>query len=110
MRFADGVPVKESTVNFEPENKEMYDSISTRTDEQGRFTLKIPFEAAGPITGEKYFWKNDYASCTQIVAALGTSGSSPLRSVPLVVTGTEPLSNATVRFPFDFCEKKSRTN
>lgn len=105
IEFADGHPVGEEWIIFRPDNKERFDSIDVRSDAEGRFTLKIPFESAGTLTGRRYFGKDDYV-CPQIIAAREATKSNDLETFPLSITGIEPLTNAILKFPFDFCEKK----
>ncbi len=107
IEFADGHPVGEEWIIFRPESKEKFDPIETRSDAQGRFTLKIPFEVAGTLTGRRYFGKDDYV-CPQIVASREAAKSDELKTLPLSITGIDPLTNAILKFPFDFCEKEKK--
>lgn len=101
--FADGVPAESVWIRFKPDN-EKFANINEQADASGKFELRIPFEASGTITAEKYFWENDY-SCPQIIAAREAAKSNDLKTASLSVTGLEPLTHATIKFPFDFCEK-----
>jgi Protocatechuate 3,4-dioxygenase beta subunit len=107
IEFANGVSVGDESVIFRPENNKKFHSIETRADSQGRFTLDIPFEAAGTLAGRKNFWKNDY-SCPQIIAAREAAKSESIETSLLSITGIEPLTNALLKFPFDFCEKEDK--
>ena len=104
--FADDKPMKDIWVSFEPSEKERFDKISARTGEDGRFSLKVPFGAAGVVAGSSYFSTYSYSKCPEIMAALGPDGSSNIKTTALEINGAEPILDAVLRLPFDFCEKK----
>jgi hypothetical protein len=104
--FADGHPIERGKIVFNPEDKEKYDSIETGSDETGKFVIKIPFGVSGTLTGEQHFRNN--IVCPEIIAALESAKSNYLETPPLSISGIEPLTNATLKFPFDFCEKEKK--
>jgi hypothetical protein len=104
--FADDGPANGLWVNFDPSDKGKFDRISTRTDAEGRFSLKVPLGAAGEVQGSRYFSEYKYPHCSEIMATVKARGSSEIFTTPLEVTGTEPISNAILRLPFDFCAEK----
>jgi hypothetical protein len=105
--FDDGRPVERGTIVFTPSDTDKFDQIDASSDGNGKFVIRIPFGAAGTLTGKQLFWDNVF-SCPQIVAARQAAATHYLQTQPLPITGFEPLTNATLKFPFDFCEREDR--
>lgn len=104
--FADDKPKKDLWLRFEPTDKERFASISASTDEQGRFSFKVPLGAAGAIAGSGYFSEYSYGKCPEIMALVKASGASEVKTTTLEINGLEPITGVVLRLPFDFCEEK----
>lgn len=103
--FADDKPADDVWVKFEPASDEKYSAESVRTDSEGRFRLKVPFGASGKVSGSKYFSDYSHPNCS-VILALAKKSSSDLKTSELELDGTRSVTEAVLRFPVDFCEKK----
>jgi hypothetical protein len=104
--FDDDKPAAGASVKFESSDKGKFDEVSTRTDDSGRFSMRIPYGAVGTIRSTKYFSKYSYSECPKIMEFVTSSGPTDVNTTSLEVSGTEPTITTTLRFPFDFCPEK----
>lgn len=103
--YADGTPVIEEWIKFTPSKTDVYKEITAKTDNQGRFTMKIPKGAEGKLSGEfytNYEYDDDAEECPNLKKVIETTGktSMTVKSNEVEIQGNESLSDVKVMISF----------
>lgn len=107
LLYSDGKPVAEEDIKFIPIFKDKYDEISTESDNQGNFSLKIPKQAKGILFGDMYVYVNKFKNCEKLEQIIKEKGDNyfDITTNKLEIDAEENLLNINLIFPFPKCEK-----
>jgi hypothetical protein len=115
--YSDGKPVVDESVEFKVEGAErdQYGSIrggvsgdaSARTDEKGRFKLKILKGVRGELKGRMLAYVGKFENCPKLDAAVKKTGEHmpELRTPALSFQAEHDLTGVELKFPFPGCTK-----
>lgn len=105
--YADGSPVSDDWVDFSPKSALQFDSSRTKTDQNGKFTLKIPKGANGKLFGGKSIYKSDIENCPEALKILIQEGKSysDVKTNEIEIEADENLSDLKLVLPIPKCEK-----
>ena len=107
--YADGEPVIDERVEFEPEKAAagVDGEAQARTDVQGRFSIKILKGLKGQLYGTMYTNVGEFENCPKIEKAIKQTGhdSADLRTAPLQVIAESSQFDVEVKYPFPGCKK-----
>ena len=105
----DGKPVTRASIYFEAEKTdELTDGDAfTRTDEDGRFSLRVLRGLKGRLVGEVNLVENEFRECPQVIALLKTKGEIAWRvqktdAVEIQTQGN--VDNMELRLRFATCK------
>jgi hypothetical protein len=109
LKFSDDKPVVGESVEFHlAEAKEDASPVSrARTDEQGKFILKILKGQRGKINGSMYSYSGEYINCPSIEKIIRATGKTfaEIETPALALEAEHNLSGIELKFPFPQCEK-----
>lgn len=109
LLYEDGKPVVEELVQFKAAEavEGTEGDAHTRTDAQGRFSLKILKGRKGTLYGAMYAYIGKFKKCPKLESIIKKDGRSSLEitTPALKVEGENNLYNVELKFPFPGCEK-----
>lgn len=117
LLYSDGKPVAGGTVGFfrDGENVDLKrPEEKTKTDSEGRFTLRVLKGQPGTLTALAVYTKRQASLCPDLVKALrkvGMVNPGTPKTVPSNAIGIETTSNVPdieLRFPFGFCSENPK--
>ncbi|HEX2640519.1 MAG TPA: hypothetical protein VHL50_08110, partial [Pyrinomonadaceae bacterium] len=111
LLYADGKPVAGEWVKFTPDDKTRFEEENSKTDASGRFYLRVPVGAAGPLSGEKWFYgdsenNNKYKDCPKIQALIKDAGGRLYtgKSDTFNTDGEQPRNDIELTLPVPYCK------
>ncbi len=114
LLFEDNNPVANKSVRFlavkeESEKSEKYESsdASTKTDENGRFTIRILKGQTGKLFGSMYLYSSESKNCPKIEELLSKREGTDreLKTSEVTIDASDNLSGIDLIFPFPGCKK-----
>ena len=116
LLFSDGKPVADEYVGFravrkktaqEDEDDEDPNDAQTKTDQKGRFSIKIVNGANGSLFGEMITYVGDFENCPKLDRLIKQSGTDvpEIRTTPVEIRATGNVYNVELKFPFPSCKK-----
>jgi hypothetical protein len=113
LLYSDGKPVQDEHVEFEVDDpKEGGEQVFySRTDEQGRFSLKVVQGVAGSLRGEVTTYSGEYENCPEVeklIVEKGERGMADLQTKTVRIDGTNNVQNIKLILPFRSCKKRER--
>ena len=116
LLFSDGKPVADEYVEFravrkktaqEDEDDEDPNDAQTKTDQKGRFSIKIVNGANGSLFGEMITYVGDFENCPKLDRLIKQSGTDvpDIRTPPVEIRATSNVYNVELKFPFPSCKK-----
>ena len=81
--------------------------LSEKTDDAGRFTLRVLKGVTGELSGEHWLMKGLYINCSKVDELLAKSGETTLtvQTNKLELTTEQNVYAVELTFPFPRCEK-----
>lgn len=105
--YDDEKPVAEAHVKFIPDDKQAFDEIRAETDQQGRFTIRIPKAAKGKLFGEEYYYGDHIKSCPKLDEIIKNTDSHTVKTQEINIDfESEIPQNVKLLFPFPECKKE----
>jgi len=111
--YSDGKPVADEWVEFKPtkrqsaEKDEEEHDARVKTDQKGRFSIKIVQDAEGTLSGGMHTYVGEYENCPKLdrLIRLEKKSVPEIKSLPVEIRATTNLYGVEVKFPFPFCKK-----
>lgn len=105
--FSDGKPVADEWIKFTPDDDKRFDSMSIKTDIEGRFEFRVPKGAKGKIFGEMYTYEGEFADCRILEEMIKSTGRrfTTMRSNVASIDPNSPSHSIEISFPFPYCAK-----
>jgi len=115
--FSDGKPVADEYVEFraavrkkaaqEDEDDEDPNDAQTKTDQKGRFSIKVINGANGTLSGGMITYVGDFENCPKLDRLIKQSGTDvPEIKTPRVeIRTTSNVYDVELKFPFPSCKK-----
>jgi len=105
--FSDGNPVTGEWIKFLPADEEHFDSVNVKTDETGRFSIKLPKGDAGKLAGEFYTYIGKFEKCPRMESLIKETGSTShtFLSETIEFDGSTPNEAIELTLPFPSCKK-----
>jgi hypothetical protein len=115
--YSDGKPVADEYVEFRAARKkpvandedddEDPNDARAKTDEKGRFSIKIVQGANGSLFGEMYSYVGEYENCPKLERILKQQGQTvpEVRTPPLEIRANTNIYEVELKFPFPYCKK-----
>ncbi len=106
LLFSDGHPVVDEYVEFKYDDQR-YESNNGKTDEQGRFSIKVIQGATGQLVSDLYLGFLKEAECPHIKKLIEQFGdrNPKVETKPLKVEAKQDVRDLILTFPFAFCPK-----
>ena len=116
LTFSDGKPVADEYVEFralrkkaaqEDEDDEDPNDAQTKSDQKGRFSIKIVNGANGSLFGEMITFAGDFENCPKLDRLIKKSGTDvpEIKTAPVEIRATSNIYNVELKFPFPSCKK-----
>ncbi len=116
LTFSDGKPVADEYVEFralrkktapEDDDDEDPNDANTKTDQKGRFSIKIVNGANGSLFGEMITFVGDFENCPKLDRLIKQSGTDvpDIRTPPVEIRATSNVYGVELKFPFPSCKK-----
>lgn len=106
---SDDKPVIDGTVEFKPDQKDLYRDLYIHTDSAGNFTMTLPKGAAGKIVGRHWFSDTYLKDCPRVQEMIQeitmATGTSTMFTERIEITGNENIPDLKLTFPFPSCAK-----
>jgi hypothetical protein len=118
--FSDGKPVADEYVEFravrkkpakqDDEDDEDPNDAQTKTDQKGRFSIKLVNGANGSLFGEMITYVGDFENCPKLDRLLKRAGEEvpEIRTAPVEIRATGNLYEVELKFPFPSCKRAKR--
>ena len=114
--FSDGKPVANEFVEFkavrkkaaqEDEDDEDPNDAQTKTDQKGRFSIKLVNGANGSLYGGMITYVGDFENCPKLDRLIKQSGSDvpEIKTSPVEIRATGNLYDVELKFPFPSCKR-----
>ena len=109
--YSDGNPVAKDEIHFTLNEKDerFEEKLKAPTDEQGRFTIKVPKNANGSVFGEMLIFQTTYKNCPEASKALELTGetNAHIKTNKIGTLGNKALTDVKLILPFPKCEMKT---
>lgn len=111
LLHSDGKPVIDEFVEFRANNKQegIDDSTNTKTDSQGRFTLKVLKGLKGKIFGAMFTYVGEFENCPILDGYIKNETIKfdyfNVASPKIEISAINDLKDVVLRFPFPNCKK-----
>ena len=107
--YSDGKPVVDERIVFKATNapKGVEGDARARTDERGRFSLKILKGMKGSLNGEMYTYVGEFEKCPRLESLIQQTGRSnaDMKTPAVEVLADENVYGIELKFPFPGCKK-----
>lgn len=107
--YSDGKPVVNKSVEFKASDTpaNIDGEVSTTTDEQGRFTIKMLKGIGGKLWGEMYTYIGAFENCLELEKIIKKTGEPDMmiKTDELEIEGSSDLTDVKLTFPFPSCAK-----
>jgi len=107
--YADGKPVVDERVVFEPEKPpaNVEGEARAMTDSRGRFSIKILKGLKGQLYGAMYAYVGEFENCTKLDKAIKQTGNdnAELKTPPLQVFAEANRYDVELKYLFPGCRK-----
>ncbi len=115
--YSDGQPAADEIIQFFKEDdisktfeELVISDFEAKTDENGRFTIKVLKGEKGFLRGIVYWLVGQYKNCAETENFIKKEGKSiqQLKTSNSDINGTEDLNNIELKFPFPRCEEADK--
>jgi hypothetical protein len=111
--YSDGKPVVNEFVSFRSakakgdEDDDHPENAGTKTDSQGRFSIKILKGTRGVLTGWMFTFEGEFENCKQLDRLIKQSGEDApeIKTAPLTISAQDNIYGVVLKFPFPGCKK-----
>ena len=112
LLYSDGKPVVDEWVSFtsakqQSGEKDEQNETNVKTDEKGRFSIKIVQGAEGSLYGGMFAYIGQYENCPKLDRLIkqGDDSVPEIKSLPTEIRATSNLYGVEVKFSFPYCKK-----
>ncbi|MDX6384519.1 MAG: hypothetical protein QOK48_2092 [Blastocatellia bacterium] len=111
LRFSDGKPVADRWIEFKASQKEnVSGDVTEKSDENGRFSLKILKGLKGDLSSEMYVYRAEFEDCPKLDELIKKGGRdfASIKTNSLAIEADDNIYNLELAFPFPGCKKKEQ--
>jgi hypothetical protein len=109
LQYSDGKPVAEEWVKFKVTKKDekIDGDVDEKTDDAGRFTLRVLKGLTGELAAEEWLMKGIYKNCPKVDELVAKSGKNNVTVFSNVIklTTEQDAYEVELTLPFPKCEK-----
>jgi hypothetical protein len=111
--YSDGFPVTGEWVKFIPidKNNKINGEERSRSDEQGRFSIKVLKGMAGNLIGEMTIYKSEFENCphiSKLIKVVGQKTWTDVQTEVFKVNAEKDIYNVELKLPFASCRKAKK--
>jgi hypothetical protein len=118
--YSDGKPVADEYVEFkairkktakqDDEDREDPNDARTKTDQKGRFSIKVVNGVNGSLFGGMITYAGDFENCPKLDRLIKQTGDDvpELKTPPVEIRATSNLFDVELKFPFPSCKRAKR--
>lgn len=107
--YSDGKPVSDEFVEFKSitSSKTIDGEARTKTDDNGRFAIRILKGLRGPLYGAMFTYIGEFENCPKLDAAIRRTGidAPELRTPSIAIEAEKDLFDVELKYPFPGCKK-----